>query len=242
MDERRFMAEKTDLRQSRSVQDFLKAVYGLQQIHERVSTNALAEGLEVQAPSITDMAQRLVAAGLVDYERYKGVRLTASGEALALKIIRRHRLIELYLVEELGYALQDVHDEAEHLEHAVSDRFIDAIASKLGDPGFDPHGDPIPAADGTMTERVLLAVSAFPLDVVAQVARIRTDDAEMLQHILDKGFRLGVQITITQREPFEGPITLVVDDKNIVIGHQVAASILVEALEPSNDAATPPGG
>ncbi|MBL8163098.1 MAG: metal-dependent transcriptional regulator [Anaerolineae bacterium] len=228
------MAEKTDLRQSRSVQDFLKAVYGLQQVHERVSTNALAEGLEVQAPSITDMAQRLVAAGLVDYERYKGVRLTASGEALALKIIRRHRLIELYLVEELGYALQDVHDEAEHLEHAVSDRFIEAIATKLGDPDFDPHGDPIPAPDGTMTERDLLAVTVFPLGILAQVARIAPEGDDMLQHILDKGFHLGARIMITQREPFEGPITLSLDGKSIFIGHQVAACVLVEALEPAD--------
>lgn len=229
------MAEKTDLRQSRSVQDFLKVVYGLQQIHERVSTNALAEGLEVQAPSITDMAQRLVTAGLVDYERYKGVRLTPSGELLALKIIRRHRLIELYLVEELGYALQDVHDEAEHLEHAVSDRFIEAIAAKLGDPGFDPHGDPIPAADGTIAKRELAAITVFPLGVLAQVARIAPDNPDMLQHILGKGFSLGARIRITQREPFEGPITLSVDGKSAVIGHQVAGCILVEALEPTSD-------
>src|SRR5690606_677387 len=135
---------------SESVQNFLKAVYSLQQKNERVSTNALAEVLRVQAPSITDMAQRLVAAELVDYEKYKGVRLTDSGQVLALKIIRRHRMIELYLMRELGYALQEVHAEAENLEHAVSDRFIEAIDSKMGNPDIDPHGDPIPSVDGTI--------------------------------------------------------------------------------------------
>jgi DtxR family transcriptional regulator, Mn-dependent transcriptional regulator len=106
--------EKADPKQSRSVQDFLKAVYTLQQADERVATNALAEELAVAAPSVTDMAQRLVTAGLVDYERYKGVRLTATGAAEALKIIRRHRLIELYLVSELNYELREVHEEAEN--------------------------------------------------------------------------------------------------------------------------------
>src|SRR5687768_10044965 len=114
------MPERSDLTQSESVQNFLKAVYSLEQQTERVSTNALAEVLNVAAPSITDMAQRLVAGKLIDYQKYQGVRLTPTGEALALKIIRRHRLIELYLVRELGYALLDVHAEAENLEHAVS--------------------------------------------------------------------------------------------------------------------------
>jgi DtxR family Mn-dependent transcriptional regulator len=225
------MPEKLDLTQSRSVQDFLKAVYGLQHGEEPVATNALAEVLDVKAPSVTDMAQRLESAGLVDYERYKGVRLTETGEALALKVVRRHRLIELYLVSELGYRLQEVHQEAEHLEHAVSDRFIEAIAAKLGNPDSDPHGDPIPSADGTIAQRDMFPLTEWPLHTMAHVARIRAENPEMLQHILDRGFKLQAHIELLGRDPFEGPITALVDGKMRVVGYQVAACILVEPTE-----------
>src|SRR5215216_6312158 len=113
---------------SESVENFLKAIFSLQQAEERVSTNTLAEALMISAPSVTDMAQRMVKDGLVDYQKYKGVVLTRAGQEVALKIIRRHRLIELYLVTELGYELAEVHHEAEALEHAVSDQFIEALA------------------------------------------------------------------------------------------------------------------
>jgi DtxR family Mn-dependent transcriptional regulator len=225
------MPEKSDLRQSESVQNFLKAVYSLQAASERVSTNALAEVLNVAAPSVTDMAQRLVAAELIDYQKYQGVRLTASGEELALKIIRRHRMIELYLVRQLGYALQDVHAEAENLEHAVSDQFIEAIAAKLGNPDIDPHGDPIPHADGTIVARDLHPLSEWPLHTAASVARIKADNGEMLQHILDRGFKLDAQIEILSRDPFNGPVTAMVDGEQRVVGHNVADCILVEGHE-----------
>jgi DtxR family Mn-dependent transcriptional regulator len=223
--------EKADPTQSKSVQDFLKAVYSLQQGEDRVATNSLAEVLKVAAPSITDMAQRLENADLIDYERYKGVRLTSAGESLALKVIRRHRLIELYLVNELGYRLQEVHDEAEKLEHAVSDRFVEAIAAKLGHPEIDPHGDPIPAADGTMLQRELHSLTEWPLHQAASVSQIRTDSPDMLQHILERGFKLKSHIELLSRDPFEGPLTAMVDGKMKIIGHHVAECILVEPHE-----------
>jgi DtxR family Mn-dependent transcriptional regulator len=214
--------------QSRSVEDFLKAVYTLQQKAERVSTNALAEALAVKAPSITDMARRMVEAGLVDYQKYYGVRLTEDGEDIALRVIRRHRLIELYLVSEMSYELHEVHSEAERLEHAVSDRFIEAIAEKLGDPGLDPHGDPIPTAEGTISQRNLLSLAELPLKAGATVRRIRSENSEMLQHILDRGFRLDVVVEVTARDPFEGPLNVRVGGVERVIGHNVATHILVE--------------
>lgn len=220
--------EKSDLTQSKSVQDFLKAVYSLQQSGERVSTNALAEGLAVAAPSITDMAQRLVTAGLIDYERYKGVLLTATGEMVALKMVRRHRLIELYLVNELGYALQDVHDEAEKLEHAVSDRFVEAVATKLGDPELDPHGEPIPSPDGIIVDRDITPLVDWPLNTAAVVSRIKADDPQMLEHILERGFKLQAHVEILSRDPFDGPVMAMVDGKMKIVGHQVAACIMVE--------------
>jgi DtxR family transcriptional regulator, Mn-dependent transcriptional regulator len=214
--------------QSQSVEDFLKAVYSLQQQMERVTTNALAEALNISAPSVTDMARRMVNSGLVDYRKYYGVLLTPEGEALALRVIRRHRLIELYLVEELGYNLHEVHEEAENLEHAVSDNFVTAIAAKLGDPEIDPHGDPIPAPDGTIPRRDMIALSQLAPGDCARVSRLMADNGEMLQHILDRGFRLGVQVTVLAHDPFDGPITALVDDQERVIGHTVASAIMVE--------------
>lgn len=213
---------------SRSVGDFLKAVYMLQQDMERVSTNALAETLAISPPSVTDMARRMVSAGLVDYRKYYGVLLTEDGERIALRVIRRHRLIELYLVTELGYALHEVHEEAEVLEHAVSDRFVDAIAERLGDPTIDPHGDPIPSAEGVIKRRDLTPLTNLPENTTATIARYVTDD--MIQHILERGLTLGARIEITARDPFDGPLTLRINGEECVIGHNVAASILVEVM------------
>lgn len=220
--------------QSRAVEDFLKAVYALQQNlpdEERVSTNALKDVLKISAPSVTDMAQRLVEADLIDYEKYYGVRLTGEGRAIALKIIRRHRLIELYLVKELGYELHEVHKDAEDLEHAVSERFIAAIAAKLNNPEFDPHGDPIPAADGTMTQRNLLPLSELALNTPARVCQFVADTPEMLQHTLDKGFGLSQQVEVLARDPFEGPLMVKANDSQTIIGYHVARAILVEVIE-----------
>ena len=219
---------------SESVENFIKAVYSLQQIEERVSTNTLSEALNISAPSVTDMAQRLVAAGLVDYQRYKGVVLTPAGRELALMVLRRHRLIELYLVRELGYELREVHQEAEKLEHAVSNHFIEAIARKLGNPDFDPHGDPIPAVDGTLAQRQLMPLSDLPQHTMARVSQLKSSSAEMLQHILDRGFELGSAVEVVARDPFDGPITAEVDGHDRVVGHQVAECILVEIDSPSN--------
>jgi DtxR family Mn-dependent transcriptional regulator len=214
---------------SRSVEDFLKTVFTLEQDSGRVSTNALAEALGVKAPSVTDMARRMVEAKLVHYERYRGVTLTDAGRAIALNIIRRHRLIELYLVEELGYDLHEVHNEAENLEHAVSDRFIHAIAAKLGNPQLDPHGDPIPSADGVMIARKLVPLTELPLDTPAVVAQLNADSSDMLQHILERDFRLRTQVQVTQRDPFDGPLTIRVDGSERILGHNAAACILVDA-------------
>lgn len=228
--ERTSMTDQTKT-QSRAVEDFLKAVYALQQNlpqTERVSTNALKDVLKISAPSVTDMAQRLVEGNLINYEKYYGVRLTEQGCTIALRIIRRHRLIELYLVKELGYALQEVHEDAEHLEHAVSDRFIEAIADKLDNPEFDPHGDPIPAVDGTMIIRDLQPLSELPLNTPAHIAQFVSENPDMLQYMLDKGFALNQSVTVIERDPFEGPVTIKLDNQQTVIGHQVATAILAE--------------
>ena len=217
---------------SQSVEDFLKKVYTLQQDMDRVSTNALADALKITAPSDTDMARRLVEEGTIDYRKYKGIRLTDKGEQIALKILRRHRLIELYLVQGLGYELHEVHDEAEALEHTVSDRFIEAIATKLGHPEFDPHGDPIPNIEGVMLQRDLQPLSTLPLATPARICRLRMDNPEMLQHSQERGLIMDAELEMLARDPFEGPITLKMqDNEQIVIGHAVASVILVETIE-----------
>lgn len=198
---------------------------------ERVSTNALADALNIAAPSVTDMARRLVDSGLVDYRKYYGVLLTPKGEAVALRVIRRHRLIELYLVEELGYDLHAVHDEAENLEHAVSDAFVEAIAAKLGHPDVDPHGDPIPSADGKIIRRDMIPLIDLEPGSKARVSRLSAENADMLQHILDRGFHLGAEFVLTARDPFDGPLAARIDDEERMIGHGVASCILVEVLE-----------
>jgi DtxR family Mn-dependent transcriptional regulator len=217
--------------QSKSVEDFLKAVFTLQEHEDRVQTNTLSDALKISAPSVTDMAQRLVNAGLVDYQKYHGVRLTDAGREIALKIVRRHRLIELYLMRELGYELREVHEEAERLEHAVSDRFIDALAVKLNNPEIDPHGDPIPSSEGVIAQQDLQPLTALEVGVPAIIARLKTSDAEMLQHMLDRGFVLDAHVEVVERDPFAGPITVQIDGKRRVIGQQVAENVLVAPTE-----------
>lgn len=219
--------------QSQSVEDFLKAVYNLQGERDRVSTNGLADALGISAPAVTDMAQRLVEEGTVDYLKYRGVRLTDEGERLALRLLRRHRLIETYLVRDLGYQLHEIHDEAEALEHSVSDRFIDAIARKLGEPRYDPHGDPIPNLEGIMQERKLQPLSALRLRTPARIRRFIMDDPAMLQNTQERGLTMGVTLEALERDPFDGPVTIRIESTETqTIGFKMASAILVEIVDP----------
>lgn len=213
----------------------MKAVYRIQrraynagEEESRVSTNALAEALNILPPSVTEMARRMAEAGLVDYRRYYGVRLTPEGERVALKVIRRHRLIELYLVEQLGYALHEVHDEAENLEHAVSDRFVDAIAGKLDHPTVDPHGDPIPSHDGRIITPDWVPLSDLVAGQSGRVSRYTAHDDDMLQHIIDKGFEMGAVVTVQAVDPFDGPLSVTVGGAAQIIGRGVARCIMVD--------------
>lgn len=218
---------------SQSVEDFLKAIYRLQRETERASTNALADTLNISAPAVTDMAQRLVDEGTVDYVKYRGVRLTDEGERVALKMLRRHRLIEAYLVQDLGYALHEVHDEAEALEHTVSDRFVEAISRKLGHPRFDPHGDPIPNLEGEMLERDLQPLAELALRAPARLRRFMMDDPAMLQATQERGLVLGDVLEVISREPFEGTLEIQQGSRAAqTIGHKMASAILVEIIAP----------
>ena len=216
---------------SEAIEDFLKAVYLLQQEHDPVQTSVLADALSITAPSTTEMAKKLARAKLVSHEPYRGIRLTAAGERIALEIVRHHRLIELFLVEALGYGWDEVHDEAERLEHAMSDRLADRIAEYLGDPHFDPHGDPIPSVEGAVRELSLTPLSEWPLDTPGVVTRLLNQAPDLLRYLSEKGLTIGAEVEVMQRDPFEGPVTLRVSGEEQAISPHVAQYVLLAMSE-----------
>ncbi len=216
---------------SEAIEDFLKAVYLLQQEQDRVQTSALAEALNITAPSTTEMAKKLAKANLVVHEPYRGIRLTAAGERVALEIVRNHRLLELFLVRALGYTWDEVHEEAERLEHAVSERLIHRIAEYLGNPRYDPHGDPIPGPEGELTRRELTPLSQWPQGEKGVVARLRDQAPEMLRYLAEKGLVIGAEVEVIKADPFDGPLALLVEETRQVIGANVAQYVLVSALD-----------
>jgi DtxR family Mn-dependent transcriptional regulator len=216
-----------------AVEDFLKAVYKLQQIHDQVPTTALAQELNITPPSATDMAKKLadterLKEPLLTHERYRGVKLTSLGERIALEVLRHHRLIELYLVEALGYSWDEVHDEAERLEHVISERFEARIAEALGNPEFDPHGDPIPTLDGKIPHRRdMVSLSQWELNRVGIVARLIDQDPAKLKYLHDRGLLPGAEILITEREPFDGVIHVEVNDKMFILSQSITSAVLI---------------
>ncbi len=212
---------------SEAIEDFLKTVYLLQQEAERVQTSMLAEALGITAPSTTEMAKKLAKANLVVHEPYRGIRLTPIGERVALEIVRNHRLLELFLVQALGYTWDEVHEEADRLEHAVSERLIQRIAEYLGDPRYDPHGDPIPSPEGAIQKRELTPLAEWPVGETGHVARLRDQSPEMLRYLADKGLVIGAEVHVVKRDPFDGPLTLEINGDEQVIGLQVAHYVLM---------------
>lgn len=182
---------------SRSVEDYLKAIYGLSATGDPASTSAVADALEVQPASVTGMVKRLAEGGLVEHVPYRGVRLTERGTREALKILRRHRIIETYLCQRLGYSWDDVHDEAERLEHAVSDTLIERMAAALEFPSHDPHGAPIPTSAGEIerTDFATLA-DARPGDEL-WVRAVRDEDPERLRSMEAKGLLPGARVVVS---------------------------------------------
>ncbi len=221
-------AQPYRLTQSDSVQDFVKAVYKLGRDTARVSTGMLAEALAVAPASATDMARRLHAAGLVDYQKHHGVALTEAGQQLALQTIRRHRLIELYLAETLGYKLHEVHDEAEQLEHVVSERFVEAVVQTLGDPDVDPHGDPIPTSEGLVKTRPLTLLVEMAVGQQGTVCQIADQSPAVLRYLFDIGLVPTAAVRLTQRAPLSEILTITVDGgAKRTISSELAEKILI---------------
>jgi DtxR family transcriptional regulator, Mn-dependent transcriptional regulator len=213
------------------VEDYLKAIYELEHSGEPAETNAIAERLGIAPASVSGMVRRLAEQGLITHERYRGAHLTAAGRRAALRTLRRHRVIEAYLTSALGYSWDRVHDEAERLEHAASDELIDRMASAIGEPATDPHGAPIPQRDGTIPEgRDLQPLSSLQVGDRARVERVSDKSGERLRYFAERGIVPGAMVTVTGREPFDGPISLDVDDAPHSVGPAVASQVMVAPL------------
>lgn len=217
---------------TRSVEDYLKAIYRLSGAGQPASTSDIAELLALSAPSVSGMVRRLSEQGLLEHIPYRGVLLTAAGRRAALRMVRRHRLIEAYLVGFLGCSWDTVHDEAERLEHAVSDALIERMALALGNPRFDPHGDPIPSPDGAIDELVYTSLAEIPVGETAEIRRVDTSQGERLRYLELTGLKPGIRVTVLQRQPFHGPIRLRIGAEEQVIGHELAQQVLCVRPEP----------
>jgi DtxR family Mn-dependent transcriptional regulator len=215
---------------SQAVEDYLKAIFKLETPEKGVATTRLAEAMEVSSASTTNMIKRLAKMGLVDYQSYKGARLTEAGRKIALEIIRHHRLLELYLMEIMGYSWDEVHDEAEKLEHHISEQFEDKIAELLGDPTHDPHGDPIPTKDGIMPEMQEQPLVQAEENHSYIIGRVKDQDPERLRYLEKEGLLPGVKLTIKEKAPFNGPLTLLVEDEEKVIGRDLASTLFITEL------------
>ncbi len=209
------------------VEDYLKAVYELERAGEPAATTGLATRLGVAPASVTGMVRRLAGQGLLTHERYRGVRLTVQGRKAALQTIRRHRVIETYLVKALGYRWDEVHEEAERLEHAASEAFIDRIAAALGEPTVDPHGAPIPSREGAVEELRFRTLAEVPAGAVAEVMHVADEDPSLLRYLADLAITPGCRVRVVDHAPFDGPITLEVGKLTRAIGPTLAARVLV---------------
>ncbi len=191
---------------SASVQNYLKAIYQLQEDNETVTTTALAQHLNISAASVTNMIKKLARLNLVRHSPYHGVELTPAGEKMALEVLRHHRLIELFLAEALGVPWEAVHAEAEKIEHVISEDLEDRIADFLGDPLRDPHGDPIPTKAGTVERLDHLSLLDINAGQSATIARVSDQNPDHLKHFSKLGLIPEATVDVLSREPFEGPL------------------------------------
>jgi DtxR family transcriptional regulator, Mn-dependent transcriptional regulator len=212
------------------VEDYLKAIYDLERGGDAAPTNDIAQRLGIAPASVSGMVRRLAEQGLVAYQRYRGVRLTAAGRRAALRTIRRHRVIEAYLVRALGFAWDSVHAEADRLEHAASDDLIDRMALAIGEPLTDPHGAPIPTREGRVDERAHRTLAEVAVGGRARVVRVSDEDPALLRYLSSLGLRPDVVVRVRDRAPYDGPITLDVAGRRLQVGAGLAKGLQVEPV------------
>jgi DtxR family Mn-dependent transcriptional regulator len=208
-----------------AMEDYLKAIYELGE--EEVKTQALAQHLGVSPASVSGMLVKLASLKLVRYEKYRGASLSEAGRKIALETIRHHRLIETYLAQALGYDWHEVHDEAEELEHHISEAFEERIAAMLGHPTHDPHGDPIPQRDGSLPEEDARALSTLEVGETGEISRVKNQQREVLRYLAERNLVPGETVTLREKAPFGGPVTLEQGENCFAIAADLAADIQV---------------
>ena len=213
-----------------SIQDYLKNIYELTENGETASTNALAKKLNISAPSVTGMVQKLASAkpALVEYQKHQGVTLTKEGKKAALEVIRHHRLLEAWLVQTLGYSWDEVHEEAERLEHVISEDFERRIAAAMGNPIRDPHGELIPTEDLRMPLDDSIPLSALRPNQKARIQRVKAAYPDLLRHLEELGLIPGARIEVKDYSPFDHNLTIKVGSKSFVLGLNITSKIYIE--------------
>ncbi|PSG97372.1 DtxR family transcriptional regulator [Thermoplasmatales archaeon SW_10_69_26] len=212
------------------MQDYLKAIHELQEAGEDPTPKVLAERLDVTPASASDMTQRLAELDLVEREPYEGVELTAAGELTALEVIRHHRLLELFLVETLGIPWDEVHEEAEVLEHHISEELEDRIAERLDHPERDPHGDPIPSRDGSLPNPDGRRLDEIEEGAEVRIVRVSDDDPDVLRFLGSRGLYPGAEARVEEADPGAAVLTVEVDGRQVHVGEPVARQITVEEV------------
>jgi DtxR family Mn-dependent transcriptional regulator len=208
---------------TRSVEDYLKSVFHLTNQGGFATTSDIAAMLEVAPPSVSGMMKRLSETGLIEHVPYRGVQLTPQGRRAALQMIRRHRILESYLTGKLGYDWGDVHVEAERLEHAVSERLIERMADALGEPRYDPHGAPIPTAAGEIEETELATLAETAVGATVILQEVGDEHPARLHYLAEQGLTPGVRLTVLDRQPFNGPTIVRLDEgMTRVVGQELA--------------------
>jgi len=216
---------------TQAIEDYLKAIYGIQSRGGAVTTMVLAERLGVSPASVTGMVKKLAEMNLVVYEPYQGVTLTRAGQRIALEVLRHHRLVELYLAEALGVPWDQVHQEAEKWEHILSEDLEERIDNLLGHPASDPHGAPIPGRDGTIAALALDRLADLRPGQSAIVAEVSDHDPALLRYLGDMGLHPRTQVRVVAAEPFDGPMTIRVGKAEHILGHKVTSHVFVTAIE-----------
>jgi DtxR family transcriptional regulator, Mn-dependent transcriptional regulator len=215
-------------RTNEGAENYAKALYELQgRDPDGVGTTAVAQRLGVTPASASGMLRRLADEGVVEYAPYRGARLTPEGERIALEVIRHHRLIELFLAEVLGMPWDRVHEEAEVLEHHISEELEELIAAKLGEPALDPHGDPIPDRDLAISADESVPLTDLERDEEGTFTRVSDSDASMLRYLAERAIQPGTRLTVRGKEPFGGPVLVEIDGRTHPLGPELAASMMV---------------
>lgn len=208
-------------------ENYLKAIYHLSLQSESVSTNQIAASLNTKAASVTDMLKKLADKELINYAKYQGVTLTDEGERIALSIVRKHRLWEYFLVEKLNFKWDEVHDVAEELEHISSKELIDRLDDFMGNPKYDPHGDPIPDCNGLFKAHELKPVSSLILNDVGIISGVRDHSSSFLQYLEKMQLTIGKKVRVIEVNDYDHSVTLNLEDKKVHISRDVANNLLI---------------